>query len=348
MTSRNIKFRGFTLVVAILAISATLWIHQGGRYYFIATVAKPDIRSLRNSHDTEVSVVEPDLSLRISQETQVCTKGNFQLLKSWLIDQLSDFMRVYNERPFVSNAGGTKVMHHFALWSTIKRLRPEYIIESGIYQGFGTWMMRQAAPNARFILLDPSDKNLKYRDKRNASVYLIGREFIDFGRVDWAKYVSDPARALVFIDDHQGLLLRIRQARQHGFKHLIFDDNYWMDSGDVTGLKTICHFVLGETLAKTSRYEAPEPGTQTVPRVWTEELRDELGNFFRKNITEYYEFPMIWNATRVLGRYTNKQTRNMLFNSTDGSKVLKDYGLTKTIPPGEIDTYRNIAYIKVE
>ena len=330
--------------MAISTIIATLWIQQGGRHHPIATVAKPDIRSLLGSQVTEVSVVEPDPSLRISQETRVCTKGNFQLLKSWLIDQLSDFMRVYNERPFVSNPGGTNLMHHFALWCMIKRLRPAYIIESGIYQGFGTWMMRQAAPNARFILLDPQGKKLKYRDKLNKSVYLIDREFIDFGRVDWAKYVSDPAKALVFIDDHKSPLLRIRQAKQHGFKHLIFDDNYWVD-GDATGLKKMCQFVLGRALASSARYKAPEPGRKIAPRLWSEELREELRNFFSENIIEYYEFPMLWNVTSTS---TNKDTRNMLFNSTDGSKVLNDYGLTKTIPPGEIDVYRNIAYVKVK
>ena len=235
-------------------------------------------------------------------------------------------------------------MHHFALWCMIKRLRPEYIIESGIYEGFGTWMMRQAAPNARLILLDPHGQNLKYRDKQNQSDYLINRDFVDFGSVNWTKYVSDPAKVLVFIDDHQSPLARIRQAKQHGFKHLMFDDNYWM-GGDVSGLKTICQFVLGEVLEGSSGYRAPKPGTKTAPRVWTEDLRNELSDDFSQNIAVYYEFPMIWNSTRA---NTNQETtRNMLFNSTDGGKVLTDYGLMTLPPPTEIDGYYNIAYIQV-
>ena len=125
----------------------------------------------------------------------------------------------------------------------------------------------------------------------------------------------------------------------------MFDDNYWM-GGDVSGLKTICHFVLGEKLAKNSRYKSPKPGTKRAKqRAWTEELRNELRIDFSQNIAVYYEFPMIWNSTRA---NTNQETtRNMLFNSTDGGKVLTDYGLMTLPPPTEIDGYYNIAYIQV-
>ena len=328
MTSENRKTLGYALLFTVAVTFIFFWTHNIDTYSFIA------------------SAVQLDNSLRISQGTKVCTKGSFQMSKSWIISrQLPEFIEVYNERPFVSNRAGTKVMHHFALWCMIKRLRPAYIIESGIYQGFGTWMMRQAAPNARLILLDPRGQKLKYRDKQNQSVYLINRDFIDFGSVDWTKYVSDPAKALVFIDDHQSPLVRIRHAKQHGFKHLMFDDNYWM-GGDVSGLKTICHFVLGEAFEGSSGYRAPKPGTKTVPQVWAEDLRNELSTDFSQNIAVYYEFPMIWNSTRA---NTNKRTtRNMLFNSADGVKVLKDFGLVKLPPPTEIDGYYNIAYVKVE
>ena len=37
----------------------------------------------------------------------------------------------------------------------LRHARPETIVESGVHIGLGTWILRQAAPHARLILLDP-------------------------------------------------------------------------------------------------------------------------------------------------------------------------------------------------
>ena len=46
---------------------------------------------------------------------------------------------------------------------TLRYHQPEHIIESGIYKGLGTWMLRQAAPQAQLILIDPAGGKLAYR-----------------------------------------------------------------------------------------------------------------------------------------------------------------------------------------
>ena len=42
--------------------------------------------------------------------------------------------------------------HQFAVWTTIRLLRPTVVIESGVHNGAGTWVIRQAAPMARIVL----------------------------------------------------------------------------------------------------------------------------------------------------------------------------------------------------
>ena len=62
---------------------------------------------------------------------------------------------------------GTGIHHQFGLWCIMRFLKPKHIIESGVFRGLGTWIMRQAAPSAQIIVIDPSvrHKFLRYEDK---------------------------------------------------------------------------------------------------------------------------------------------------------------------------------------
>jgi len=72
-------------------------------------------------------------------------------------------------------------------------------------------------PNTRIISLSPRHPE-KYLKKGPAYVdgnctYLAGKDFVDFGSVDWGKLlrnhgISDPDKVLVFFDDHQSELTR--------------------------------------------------------------------------------------------------------------------------------------------
>ncbi|AQK66440.1 DNA polymerase eta [Zea mays] len=61
--------------------------------------------------------------------------------------------------------------------------------------------------------------------------YLDGKDFVDFGSIDWGRLlrnhgISDSEKVLIFFDDHQSELKRLKQALKAGFRHLIFEDNY--------------------------------------------------------------------------------------------------------------------------
>lgn len=82
---------------------------------------------------------------------------------------LPEFMaNVYEKRPlgnqsgspFQFNMGGTGFFNQFYLWMLVRALKPKHIIESGAYNGLGTWMLRQAAPNAQLIVVSLQPRHI--------------------------------------------------------------------------------------------------------------------------------------------------------------------------------------------
>lgn len=145
-----------------------------------------------------------------------------------MIARIPEFLRVYADRPFRENAGGMQAPHLFATWYMVQKLAPKAIVESGVFKGLGTWLLRQAAPEARLVCIDPNLEQIRYRDPE--AQYLA----TDFERHRW-----DLPResTLLFFDDHQDAPARVRVAERLGFRHLIFEDNYPAGRGDCHSLK---------------------------------------------------------------------------------------------------------------
>ncbi|XBI94224.1 hypothetical protein VPH35_030910 [Triticum aestivum] len=166
-----------------------------------------------------------------------------------LLNGLEEFVPIYQTRPIKNNMHGMRFDHSFGLWFMARWLKPNLMIESGAFKGHSTWVLRQAMPNTRIISLTPRHPE-KYLKKGPAYVdgnctYLAGKDFIDFGSVDWEKLlmkhgISNPSKVLVFFDDHQNELKRLKQAHKAGFRHLIFEDNYDTGTGDHYSLRQIC------------------------------------------------------------------------------------------------------------
>ena len=143
---------------------------------------------------------------------------------------------IYANRPVRAtnrfNVGGTGFFHAFYLWFVVRQLQPLHVIESGAFEGLGTWIIRQAAPSAQIFVLTPAMPKL-YVDRRASTRYFTGRHFLDFSKVDWECVGLNKARTLVFFDDHQSGYRRTLEAFARGFSHLMFDDNYpWIGGGD--------------------------------------------------------------------------------------------------------------------
>ncbi|XP_010924570.3 uncharacterized protein [Elaeis guineensis] len=166
-----------------------------------------------------------------------------------LLKGLEEFVPIYETRPIKNNMYGMGFDHSFGLWFMARWLKPDLMIESGAFKGHSTWVLRQAMPGTRIISLSPRHPE-KYLKKGPAYVdanctYFSGKDFLDFGSVDWGNVmrkhgISDLSRVLVFFDDHQNELKRLKQALKAGFRHLIFEDNYDTGTGDHYSLRQIC------------------------------------------------------------------------------------------------------------
>ncbi|XP_028106432.1 uncharacterized protein LOC114305528 [Camellia sinensis] len=139
--------------------------------------------------------------------------------------------------------------HSFGLWFIARWLKPDLMIESGAFKGHSTWVLRQAMPDKPIVSLSPRHPE-KYLKKGPAYVdgnctYFAGKNFVDFGSLDWQSVIKkhgieDLNRVLVFFDDHQNELKRLKQALKAGFRHLVFEDNYDTGTGDHYSFRQIC------------------------------------------------------------------------------------------------------------
>ncbi|CAN1836724.1 hypothetical protein LINPERHAP1_LOCUS34866 [Linum perenne] len=146
-----------------------------------------------------------------------------------LIKALEEFVPIYETRPIKNNMYGMGFDHSFGLWFIARWLKPDLMIESGAFKGHSTWKYLKKGP--------------AYVDEN--CTYFAGKDFVDFGSVDWKSVmkkhgITDLTRVLVFFDDHQNELKRIKQALDAGFHHLVFEDNYDTGTGDHYSLRQIC------------------------------------------------------------------------------------------------------------
>ncbi|KAI9107821.1 hypothetical protein K1719_021157 [Acacia pycnantha] len=166
-----------------------------------------------------------------------------------LLKGLEEFVPIYETRPIKNNLHGMGFDHSFGLWFIARWLKPDLMIESGAFKGHSTWVLRQAMPDTPIISLSPRHPD-KYLKKGPAYVdgnctYFTGKDFVDFGSVNWPKEmkkrgITDLSRVLVFFDDHQNELKRVKQSLKAGFQHLVFEDNYDTGTGDHYSLRQIC------------------------------------------------------------------------------------------------------------
>jgi hypothetical protein len=195
-------------------------------------------------------------------------------------ERLPQFLGLFADRPIKDNHGGMRAPHLFATWFMLQTLRPTHIVESGVFKGLGTWLIEQAAPGARLYCIDPNPGGIQYRSRR--------AEYFerDFSQLSW-----DLPResTLLFFDDHQDALARVELARQSGFIHLIFEDNYPAGRGDNYSLKKA---FMGEP-------PPPPPGfAQRALRALagpTPAERDPAA-YLAQALDTYFEFPPVRRA----------------------------------------------------
>jgi len=137
----------------------------------------------------------------------------------------------------------------FTLYLALDYLKPNVVVESGVWNGVSTRLIRQVLPEVTIICLDPREiPEDGYKDKNPKTTYFTGSNFKDFNDLDLSEYNKD--EILCFFDCHQNALLRLIQSHKKGVYHLFFNDNYPVNCGS--------HFTLQHFLNMDNRHYLPE------------------------------------------------------------------------------------------
>ena len=142
-------------------------------------------------------------------------------------DAVSAFLALYPERPVKDNKGGSQFNDSLWIFVAARLLAPRLIVESGVFQGHSSWLLRQACPEAEIRSFDIDLSRLVYRDTAG-----------HLTEADWTTArlpPVDPADALILFDDHISQARRVAEAHDRGFRRLLFDDNFPAETLYATG-----------------------------------------------------------------------------------------------------------------
>lgn len=132
--------------------------------------------------------------------------------------EVERFFEVISSCPVVQSHGGSGVNGALLLFVIARVLNPDVIIESGVFRGFTTWILRMACPAAEIYCFDLSFRSLMYRDEN--AIYV---------EHDWSEFelaVPGLKRSLCFFDDHVDQWRRIEEAKCRKIDYAIFDDSF--------------------------------------------------------------------------------------------------------------------------
>jgi hypothetical protein len=269
-----------------------------------------------------------------------------------MLDELNNFIPLYKNRPIKNNSHGMKFPHMFAVFFILKKLKPNFIIESGVYRGQSTWLIEKTLPDAQILSIDIDLSKREYISDK------VEYSNLDFKYHDFSIV---PSNTLVFFDDHQPHMDRIKQSKFFGIKNIIFEDNYPPGFGDFPTLRYVYsnkdfnHTLTFLNIIKTTYLLL----TQFFKKITNNNylisldqinsrLRDRRSNIndfknLDKNIETYYEFPPIYEFEKTfLGIDTKKKEfkTEKPFLKILNSDILEF--------KNELNFYNYITYIKLK
>ncbi len=224
--------------------------------------------------------------------------------KNEILIELEKFIILYQERPIKDNIYGMRFQHMFATYFILKKLKPSFVIESGVFKGQSTWLIENTLPNTKILSIDI---NLDQR------VYISKKA--EYSNIDFKdqNFSNLPEDTLVFLDDHVNHYERLKQAKFFNIKKLILEDNYSEKKGDFYTInhamnnKGFNHNYTKSSLLKTYFIFTNEFLKKLFYRRYffklnkiNSRLRDYPPNEndfknIEKNIKSYFEFPNLTN-----------------------------------------------------
>ena len=78
-----------------------------------------------------------------------------------MLIELKNFKKIFKNRPIKNNKGGMSFPHMFAFYFILKKIKPKFIIESGVFKGQSTWLIEKVLPKSKLLSIDPNlDKRI--------------------------------------------------------------------------------------------------------------------------------------------------------------------------------------------
>jgi|TARA_B100000959_G_C14885251_1_gene584314 hypothetical protein len=274
------------------------------------------------------------------------TKGQANWDNNDILEELENFIKLYEKRPIKNNKGGMLFTQMFYFYFILRKINPELVIESGIYKGQSTWLIENTLPNSEIIALDIDLNQREYISKK---AFYSSKDF------RFHNFSKIPNNTLVFFDDHVNHVERIIESNFFNIKNIILEDNYSPGSGDFQTLKqiynnsTFNHNPGILSLIKTSIFF----NTITLKKIFnknynakvdidkiSKRIRDgnDEKNWF-ENISNlidcYYEFP-------PLTKY-----ENLIEDQVSGKPLLENIPENLKIYLNQIKEYNFFTYIKL-
>ena len=161
-------------------------------------------------------------------KNNIFEKGETPWNNEKILGNLSNFIDLYEDRPIKNNKGGMLFAQLFYFYNILINIKPELVIESGVFKGQSTWLIEKTLPECEIISID-TDLNQREYISKKALYTSKDFKFNDFSNI--------PTNSLVLFDDHVNHLERIMEANFFGIKDLVFEDNYPKFKGDFQSIK---------------------------------------------------------------------------------------------------------------
>ncbi len=196
---------------------------------------------------------------------------------------LDFFLDKIYENTFSKNDGGMKTPDLFTFHFLLKKLKPDVVIESGVWKGISTKIIRKTlGDDINIVCLDPTEFKGMYKDTNPNTEYFIGKNFIDFKDLDLSKYSGK--KILVFFDDHQNAVDRFEQSAQKDIKYIFFNDNYPVNCGSHLTLEHQFNIDSEKTQSIKNKIEK----YIIFPNIFGNNVITREGNFSCKYLFENY------------------------------------------------------------
>jgi hypothetical protein len=161
------------------------------------------------------SVVMDRVVARLNQQVDEFMTGLGFESRDYTPD-IADFLRTYEDNPAAGMGRTTAVGSLLWLFLLTRALQPKVIVESGVFRGASLHTLHSARGEAELYAYDIDLSNL-----------VFSHPTINFHEGDWTEALpkAKSENDLCYFDDHLNNCLRIRQAYDQGFRHIIFDDS---------------------------------------------------------------------------------------------------------------------------